>query len=98
MKTYKIIGKTNGWIASRDSRFNGKCEITIEEGLKIRDAQKKLVEMFNKDYATCYNNWGIVRLRHPFHTSSFKDGTRSYEYDSRTYSIELDKWLIDTKK
>ena len=32
MKTYKITGKTNGYIAKRDINFNGKEVIVIAEG------------------------------------------------------------------
>lgn len=43
-KNYKIVGRTNGWIASRDIHFNGKTEITIESNLTLREAQKKLLD------------------------------------------------------
>ena len=88
MKTYKIIGKTNGWIAQRNSLFNGKTEIIIEEGLSLKDAQKRLLVFFNEDYNTCYSNWGLVRCNHPYDSCSNNDGTRSYEYDSKYYLIE----------
>ena len=89
-KNYKIIGRTNGWIASRDIHFNGKTEITIESNLTLREAQKKLLDFFNEDYDTYYQNWGLVRCNHHNETTSFSDGTRSYEYDSRYFSIEED--------
>lgn len=89
-KNYKIVGKTNGWIAQRDSLFKGKTEITIERDLTLREAQKKLLDFFNEDYDTCYQNWGLVRCNHHNETTSFSDGTRSYEYDSRYFSIEED--------
>ena len=89
-KNYKIVGKTNGWIASRDINFNGKTEITIESNLTLREAQKKLLDFFNEDYDTYYQNWGLVRCNHYDESSSRPDGTRSYEYDSRYYSIEED--------
>ena len=91
MKTYKITGRTNGWLAQRDIRFNGKTTITICEGLTLKDAQKKLLEFFNEDYETYYTNWGLARCNEPFNTCTYKDGTRSYEYDSRYYSIELEE-------
>lgn len=94
MKTYRIIGKTNGYIANRDIRFKGKTTIAIESGLTLKEAQQKLLEFFNKDYDTSFSNWGLVRCNHPFATSTRKDGTRSYEYDSRTYEIEAEKYLI----
>lgn len=92
MATYKIIGRTNGWIAQRDIHFGGKTTITICEGMTLREAQQKLLDFFNEDYdneiGTPYRNWGLVRCNHPYVTSSHLDGTRSYEYDSRYYSIE----------
>lgn len=87
-KLYKIIGKTNGWIAQRDIHFKGKTQITIESGLTLKEAQKKLLDFFNEDYDTYFQNWGLVRCNYPYNSSSFSDGTRSYEYDSRYYSIE----------
>ena len=92
--SYKIIALTNGYIADRDVIFNGRTEITIESGLNLRQAQKKLLEMFNKHYETTFNNWryAIINTKgRIFGAHSFKDGTRSYEYDSRTYRIEKDE-------
>lgn len=86
-KTYSIIGRTNGYIASRDANFNGKTEVVIEEGLSLKEAQRILLDMFNTDYDTYCANWGIARIKYPSYTSSYKDGTRSYEYDSRYYYI-----------
>lgn len=92
--TYKIIGRTNPYIAQRDIHFNGKTTITIESGLTLKEAQQKLLQFFNEDYETYFSNWGLVRCNHPFVTSSYKDGTRSYEYDSRYYSIEKELYVI----
>lgn len=89
-KSYKIIGKTNGWIAQRDSLFKGKTEITIESHLTLREAQKKLLDFFNEDYETFYPNWGLAVGNHRFDCGSHSDGTRYYEYDSRYFSIEED--------
>ena len=86
--TYKIIGRTNPYIAQRDIHFNGNTTITIERGLTLKEAQQKLLQFFNEDYETYFSNWGLVRCNHPFEASTHKDGTRSYEYDSRYYSIE----------
>lgn len=92
--TYKIIGRTNPYIAQRDIHFNGNTTITIERGLTLKEAQQKLLQFFNEDYETYFSNWGLVRCNHPFVTSSYKDGTRSYEYDSRYYSIEKELYVI----
>lgn len=97
-KTYRIVGKTNGWIASRDIDFNGKTNITIEEGLTLKEAQEKLMDMFNSDYETYYKNWGLVRSHHPYEANTYQDGTRSYEYDSRAYCIEEENNALDEKE
>lgn len=92
--TYKIIGHTNPYIAQRDIHFNGNTTITLATGLTLKEAQQKLLQFFNEDYGTYFSNWGLVRCNHPLWTSSYKDGTRSYEYDSRYYSIEKEKYII----
>ena len=99
MTTYKIIGKTNPWIAQRDSLFNGKTEITIEDNLSLKEAQKRLLDFFNEDYNTCYPNWGLAIGNHRFDCGSHKDGTRYYNYDSRCFSIEEEdeeKWYCSS--
>lgn len=88
--TYSIVARTNGYIASRDIHFNGKTTVTIAAGLTLKEAQRRLLEMFNDDYNKNYSNWGLARINEPYNTTSHKDGTRSYEYDSRYYSIEID--------
>lgn len=87
MKTYRIIGRTNGWIAQRDVKFSGKTLIVIEKGLNLKDAQKKILDFFNEDYETYYRNWGLVRCNSDM-AYSHSDGTRGYEYDSRYFEIE----------
>ena len=91
---YQIIGKTNGYIANRDIHFNGKTTIVIDKDLTLKEAQQKLLDMYNEMYDSEIDmprpNWGLVRCNDPYRTSTHKDGTRSYEYDSRYYSIEVD--------
>lgn len=87
MKTYKIIGRTNSWIAQRDSTFAGKTTIVIDEGLTLKEAQRKLIDCFCEDYERCLNNWGLIRIQYPHDTWSSTDGTRGYEYDSRIFEI-----------
>lgn len=87
-KTYRITGRTNSYIAQRDIEFNGNTCITIEEGLSLKEAQEKLLDFFNNDYDTYFRNWGLARCNYPYDTTTHKDGTRSYWYDSRQYSIE----------
>lgn len=78
--TYKIIVRTYG-----------RKWLTIAEGLTLRDAQKKLLELFNGSFATYYTNWGRARKRKPEHTMSYKDGTRSYEHNGSQYFIEYEE-------
>jgi hypothetical protein len=94
METYKIIGHTNPYIAQRDTLFNGATTITIEGGLTLKEAQRKILQFFNEDYGTYYQNWGLVRCNHQFVTTSHQDGTRSYEYDSRDFYIVKEKYVI----
>lgn len=89
-RTFKIVGRTNSYIAQRDINFRGKTEITIECGLTLKESQAKLLDMFNEDYETYFKNWGLARINKPYETSTYKDGTRSYSYDSRTYDIEIE--------
>ena len=91
MNTYKIVGVTNSYIAQRDIEFNGRTSIVIDEGLSLREAQKKMLKMFNEDYDTYFPNWGLVRAHFPFNSSTFYDGTRSYGFDSRYYGIEVEE-------
>jgi len=84
---FKIIGKTNGWIASRDVHFNGKTEITIESNLTKEEANDKILKFFNKDYETYFSNWGLVRMNYPIHSFTSSDRLRWYEYDSRYYEV-----------
>lgn len=95
MKTYKITASTNGYIASRDIMFNGNTEVTLESGLTLKEAQSMLLDMFNDKYdwdLGYSSNWGIAVIksakRHEGANKTYKDGTRSFEWDSRTFSIE----------
>lgn len=91
-KLYQITGTTNGWIAQRDLKFNGKTKIIIEKDLTLKVAYKKLLDMFNSDYEDkgwYAENWGIaVNISNRKASPTFSDGTRMYEYDSRYYKIE----------
>ena len=42
-KTFKIVGRTNGWIAERDTQFNGKTEIIVAGNLTLKEAQRRLL-------------------------------------------------------
>ena len=91
-KTFKIIGRTNGWIAARDSQFNGKTEIVVEKNLTLKEAQEKLLSMFNECYELGCSNWGMAVIaskeRAEGAYKTHEDGTRSFDYDSRSFSIE----------
>ena len=88
--TYRIIGKTNGWIAQRDSAFNGKCEVVFEKGLSLNQAKSKLLNWFNNDYELACPNMGSAMNSKAGrnYMCRYSDGTYSYEYDSRKYYIE----------
>ena len=94
-KTFKIIGRTNGWIAARDSQFKGKTEIVIAYNLTLKEAQRKLLSMFNECYELDCSNWGMAVIaskeRAEGAYKTHEDGTRSFDYDSRTFSIEEDE-------
>lgn len=91
-KKYRIIGETNGWIAARDSQFKGKTEIVIADNLTLKEAQRKLLSMFNECYELGCNNWSAAviatKSRGFCAYPTREDGTRCFEYDSRTFSIE----------
>ena len=91
-KTFKIIGRTNGWIAARDSQFKGKTEIDVEKNLTLKEAQRKLLSMFNECYELGCSNWGMAVIaskeRAEGAYKTHDDGTRCFDYDSRTFSIE----------
>ena len=91
-KKYRIIGKTNGWIAARDSQFKGKTEIVIADNLTLKEAQKRLLSMFNECYELGCSNWGaaVMARKHRVFCAypTRDDGTRCFEYDGRTFSIE----------
>lgn len=91
-KKYQITGTTNGWIAQRDPEFKGKTRIIIEKDLTLKEAQMKLLSMFNRDYegrGWFAINWGLaVSMSNYLASPSNSDGTRMYEFDSRFYKIE----------
>lgn len=77
MNTYRIIAKTNPYIAQRDVRiFNGKTQVVLHTGLSLEAAQAKLTEMGEEDYDGDFDLF--------FHDAN----GMSYEYDSRYFYIE----------
>ena len=96
-KKFKIIGRTNGWIAARDSQFNGKTEIVIADNLTLKEAQNELLRMFNKCFELDCKNWGMAviatRNRAEGAYKTHDDSTRCFEYDGRTFSIEEEELI-----
>lgn len=94
MKTYSIMAHTESYLANRDSMFNGKCYVTLESGLTLKEAHASLLNLFNRLYCDEYfaANWGmavILTKKRAFSASpTFRDGTRSFEYDGRRFYIE----------
>ena len=93
MTTYCIIAKTNGWIAQRDINFNGKCEVILTQGLTLAEAKSILLSWFNRDYELYCANMGSAMNSKAGrdNLSRYSDGTYSYWWDSRTYSIEAEE-------
>lgn len=91
-KKYRIIGETNGWIAARDSQFKGKTEIVIADNLTLKEAQKRLLSMFNEYYELGCSNWGMAviatKSRDFCAYPTREDSTRCFDYDGRTFKIE----------
>lgn len=96
MKTYKIVIRTNAYLARKDSQFKGgKTENVLLYGLSLKDARKVLLEYYNDKYE-CERpfapNWGIAVIQSKKHAfgavKTFQDGTRTFDYDSKAYTIE----------
>ena len=91
-KKFRIVGITDGWIAERDAQFNGKTQIIVACNLTLKEAQRKLLSMFNDCYDFNCSNWGMAVIARRYRAEgAFKtrnDGTRCFEYDSRYFSIE----------
>lgn len=93
---YNIVAETNQYMANRLSEFNGKCRVVKAENLTLKEAQKELLRMYNEMYEDerpyAYN-WGLAVIHSHRHVDgafpTHSDGTRTFEYDSRRYSIEV---------
>lgn len=92
-RNYKIIAKTNPWIARRDALFNGKTEVILSKGMTLKEAREELLRLFCDKYEVYFPNWGVARnsIIGRNTTSRFKDGTYSYEFDSRIFSIQKEE-------
>lgn len=95
MTTYSIELKfQNPYIGSR----NGSGNRSLYTGLSLKDAQSKLLAIYNEKYdgeRPYARNWGLAVIQSkPFvfgAVPTFKDGTRSFDWDSRSYSIEIEE-------
>lgn len=97
MKKYTITAQTNPWIAQRDAMFGGKTSVILEKNLTLKEAQNKLLDLYNRKFENeryFAKNWGIAVIQSADKVDranpTFRDGTRSFEYDSRTFSIEVE--------
>lgn len=92
-RKYKITAKTDTFIANRDIAFGGKTYITLEDNLTLKEARKKLLDMYNEKYADergyC-ENWelAVIQSRKYVHQANTVGNSRWFEYDSRFYRIE----------
>ena len=93
-KKFRIVGITNGWIAARDSQFNGKTAIIVAGNLTLKEAQRKLLSMFNDCYDLNCSNWGMAVIARRYRVEGAgktrDDGTRCFIYDRRYFNIEED--------
>ncbi len=77
------------------SRHGGNA--TLYTGLPLKEAYKKLLELYNDKYECerpYASNWGLAVIQSkPFAfgaVPTFRDKTRSFDWDSRSYSIEIE--------
>ena len=94
-KKFRIVGITDGWIAERDAQFNGKTQIIVAGNLTLKEAQRKLLAMFNECYELDCKNWGMAVIARKKYAEgadeTHEDGTRSFIYDSRYFGIKEDE-------
>lgn len=89
---YRIIGRTNAYIAQHDQLFKGKTRVVLESDLDYDTAREKILDFFNEDYHEVFMTWANVRSsRYADVTWTHKDGARGYEYDSRYFEMEEQK-------
>ncbi len=93
MDLYYIKATTNRFIAQRKPEFNNSCNIIIANNLTLKEANKKLLELWNKSFADergYATNWSVaVRKSKKYPTDSIYSGKfRAFEDDGVKYSIE----------
>lgn len=93
---YNIVAETNQYLANRLGEFNGKCRVVKAGNLTLKIAQKELLDLYNVLYdgeRPFARNWGLAVIQsHRYVDGAFptySDGTRSFSYDGRRYSIEI---------
>lgn len=95
MDKYRITARTNQYIANRSILFRGNTEIVMYSGMSLKDARERLLCMFNSMFDASVPNWGMAVIRTQKRcdgaASTFKDGTRSFSFDSRTFTIEKEQ-------
>lgn len=91
MKKFAIIGETNPYIAQRSILFFGKTKVTFDTFDTLEEANNELLRWCKEDNKL-YGNWNWGLLKAKGYGSCHRDGTRSYEYDSRYYyTQEIDE-------
>ena len=92
--TYKIqLTFQNPYIAQR----NGG-NATLSTGLSLKEAPTELLNLYNEKYEIerpHASNWGLAVIQSKPYCfgarPTWSDGTRCFDWDSRTYSIELEE-------
>lgn len=94
MEKFKILGSTSPYIASRDINFNGKALKVFRSDLTKIEAQRILLEWYNRDNRDkpSRTSWAEAR-RWDGETFNYGGGCFGYRYDSRTYWIEVEDLL-----
>ena len=95
MKTYRITCSTDGYYAARNAKFDGKTSYEVIGGLTLKQAQRKLLDLYNEQYdgeRPYAPNWGLAVIQSsPYMRGAGetrRDGTRAFGYDVYTYEIE----------
>lgn len=96
-KRYAIVMSTEPFFAHKMSEFDGKCEKIVNEGLTLKESQKKMLDYFNWCFDTDLQNWGVAvrktsgKIEQAYPTK--KDGTRRFDWDHKSYrSIDMDSF------
>lgn len=82
MKNYSIKAKTNGYNASRDAKFKGKCEITLTEENILLKKDKIIKEIERLD-----NNLKSMYITNRWHSNWFNKLTESRMIIRKLYTL-----------